>query len=127
MKDTQIISGFPGVGKSNFFKKSDLKVLDSDDSLFDKRDFPDNYINHIKNFIGKVDYILISSHDVVRRALEEHNIEYVLVYPSIELKEEYLERYKNRGNEDSFIAFISIRVNLPSLHSNKYTPLRSSF
>lgn len=118
MKQTKIISGFPAVGKSVLTKQSDLIVLDSDSSLFSwisegvrHPDFPSNYIMHIKENIGKADYILVSSHDNVREALEENDIAYTLVYPSIELKDEYMDRYKNRGNEESFIAFINSKWN----------------
>lgn len=112
-KNTKVISGFPAVGKSVLTKESHLTVLDSDSSKFSwieegirHPDFPNNYMQHIKDNIGKADYILVSSHDVVRKALEENNIGYTLVYPSIELKDEYLERYKCRGNNEKFIRFI---------------------
>lgn len=117
---TKIISGFPAVGKTVLFSNSELKVLDSDSSNFSwvkdedgnntkerHPDFPNNYMQHIKENIGKVDYILVSSHDVVREALKDNEINYTLVYPSIELKDEYIERYKNRGNNEGFINFIS--------------------
>lgn len=113
-RKTKVIAGFPAVGKSVVTKNSHTVVLDSDSSKFSwisegvrHPEFPNNYIQHIKANIGKADYILVSSHDVVRKALEENNIEYTLVYPSIELKDEYLERYRNRGNDEKFISFIS--------------------
>jgi hypothetical protein len=112
---TKVIAGFPGIGKSVLFRENNgLTVLDSDSSLFSwieegvrHPDFPNNYMEHIKENIGKADIILVSSHDVVRKALEENEIEYTLVYPSVELKEEYIERYKRRGNNEGFINFIS--------------------
>jgi hypothetical protein len=71
-------------------------------------DFPANYMRHIQASIdrGMLDYILISSHGVVRRALKDHGIAYALVYPAIDLKDEYLARYKARGNNEKFIGFI---------------------
>lgn len=120
---TTIISGFPGVGKSEFFRNQEYNnrtVLDSDSSEFSwvkdengnntkerNPDFPSNYIDHIKENLGKVDIIFISSHDVVRKALEEANLKYVLVYPEIGAKEEYIRRYKERGNDEGSINFIS--------------------
>ncbi|MDT0160378.1 hypothetical protein [Bacillus sp. AG4(2022)] len=113
MKDTLVISGFPGVGKSHLYQTNEkLAVLDSDSSRFSwinlvrNPQFPDNYMRHIKNNLGFVDNILISSHDVVRKALKENNLNYVLVYPSIDLKEEYIERYKSRGSSKDFIEHI---------------------
>lgn len=108
-KDTLLISGFPGVGKTSLYQKSsgDFIILDSDSSTFDKAEFPNNYIRHIKENIGKVDIILVSSHKDVRLALESNNIEFFLVYPNIGLKDEYLERYKKRGSTQAFIDLIS--------------------
>ena len=110
---TKVVAGFPGVGKSVLSKNSNLNVLDSDSSKFSwiepgvrHPDFPQNYINHIKVNIGVADIILVSSHDVVRKALAESGIEYYLVYPDISLKEEYLDRYRQRGNDEKFIALL---------------------
>ena len=47
----QVISGFPGVGKTNAYeilKARGVKVLDSDSSTFDKTHFPENYLDHIE-------------------------------------------------------------------------------
>lgn len=111
---TQVISGFPGIGKTVLHQLR-VSILDSDSSTFSwvsegvrHPDFPNNYMEHIKNNIGKVDYILVSSHDVVRNALHEHGIDYTLVYPSIELRDEYLIRYETRGSSEGFINFIGI-------------------
>ncbi|WP_218014784.1 hypothetical protein [Bacillus sp. Marseille-P3800] len=110
---TKIISGFPGVGKSYLYRKSDLSIADSDSSDFSwnengerNKDFPNNYIEHIKSTVDQVDYLLVSSHDVVREALRDHNIKYTIVYPSADLKEEYLERYRKRRSPEGFISFI---------------------
>jgi len=104
---TVLYAGFPGVGKSHLFKNTNLKVLDSDSSTFDKEFFPQNYIEHVKQNIGKVDIILISSHEVVREALVKESIRFNLVYPYANLKNEYLERYKERGSPDGFMKLIN--------------------
>lgn len=122
-KKTVIVSGFPGIGKSHFFRMmedSGKKVLDSDSSLFSwiekgvrHPDFPNNYIKHIKENIGKVDIILIhrvypvSSHDIVRDALVKNNIPFVLVYPSRDIKEEYIGRYIQRGSNEAFVKLLT--------------------
>jgi hypothetical protein len=106
MKRTILCSAFPGCGKSTYFKNTELDVLDSDSSTFDKAEFPQNYMDHIKENIGKVDIILISSHDVVRDALAEFGYPYLLVYPDINSKDEYLKRYKDRGNDDAFVKLL---------------------
>lgn len=105
---TLVVSAFPGCGKSYLFNNdTDDIILDSDSSKFDKKDFPSNYIKHIKDNIDYADIILVSSHKDVRTALFDNEIKFILVYPDIKLKEEYLERYKQRGSPEAFIKLIS--------------------
>jgi hypothetical protein len=54
--------------------------------------------------------MFISTHEVVRKALKSidifsnDNVEGVyLVYPDLSLKDEYMKRYKERGNNKQFI------------------------
>lgn len=129
-RNTVIISAFPGCGKSyayNHFGNT-YSILDSDSSHFswikdaegnntDQRnpDFPNNYIKHIKENLGRVDIIFVSSHDVVRQALKEAGLRYYIVYPSSSYGEtfdngsrstnklEFLKRYKDRGSPQMFI------------------------
>ena len=113
MKKTMIFSVFPGVGSSYLAKHSSyfkLNILDLDSSSFSwnppgvrNPDFPNNYIEEIKNKLGNVDVILISSHSVVRNALKDNGMMYHLVYPHIKAKDLYMYRYENRGNDDNFI------------------------
>lgn len=118
MKHTKVISGFPAVGKSyiqvGYRNIDEFIVLDSDSSKFSwieegvrHPDFPNNYMKHIKENIGKADIIFVSSHDNVRESLKDNGIDYTLVYPDASLKDIYIERYKKRGNDEGFINFIS--------------------
>lgn len=107
LKKTLLCSAFPGTGKSYFCTvfggvKNKI-ILDSDSSTFDKKDFPANYIKHIKANIGKADIIFISSHKEVRDALVAEGLEFTLVYPNPFLKTEYINRYKKRGNAKEFV------------------------
>lgn len=126
MKNTIVISAFPGLGKTTFFNKSqesNISVLDSDSINFSwlegdtdsdgsnatrvrNPDFPNNYIQHIKENIGKVDIILVSSHKIVRDALNDEGIKYFVVYPHISLKEEYIERYIKRSSPVKFVEML---------------------
>ena len=107
-KDTLIVSAFQGCGKSHYFRENrDKIVLDSDSSKFDKSDFPANYIQHIKENRGKVDVIMVSSHKEVRDALVENGIAFTLVYPDISIKDEYIQRYIDRGSPESFINLLT--------------------
>jgi hypothetical protein len=112
--ETTVVSGFPGVGKSyyvNYGEGNDYMpqgfAIDSDSSKFSKDNFPNNYIDHIKSHIGKVKVIFVSSHKEVRDALVKNDIKFILAYPNINLKDEYIERYKARGSDEGFINFIS--------------------
>ena len=122
IKETMVIAAFPGTGKSYCTKSEADKfngVLDSDSSNYSwikdsegnntterNPDFPNNYIKHIKDNIGKVEVIFVSSHKEVREALEREGIEYILVYPNIFQKDDYIKRYKNRGSSDKFIRLL---------------------
>jgi hypothetical protein len=96
-----------------------MVVLDSDSSQFSwikdengvnttvrNPDFPNNYIAHIKENIGVADIIFVSSHADVRKSLVENQIPFTLVYPNISLKNEYVQRYINRGNAEGFIKLV---------------------
>ena len=113
MKQTLVISAFPGCGKSHLYRNQSNKViLDSDSSKFDKSDFPRNYIEHIKENVGKVDIILVSSHKEVRDALVENNIDFTLIYPKRSIKDEYIKRYVDRGNNEQFVKLLETNWNM---------------
>ena len=115
---TKIISAFPGTGKSAYHQKHKETTLDSDSSNFSwiidgngikvrNSEFPKNYIEHIKENIGKYEFIFVSSHKEVRDALLDECIFFYLVYPNSRRKDEFIERYKNRGNDEKFINLVS--------------------
>lgn len=107
----RVISGFPGIGKSEYVRCTQARVCDSDSSGFDKNNFPLNYIEHILARRWTHDTILVSSHAEVRQALCDHHIHYTLVYPQLELKEAFLERYRRRGSPDSFVSMMDTNWN----------------
>lgn len=133
-----VVSGFPGVGKTRFvssirhtysiddpklpivtsISESGMRVMDSDSSHFSWLEpgirnpfFPRNYIEHILANMDSVDIIFVSSHAGVREALLEAEIEFWLVYPRIETKEEYLKRYADRGSDDQFVQLLDVNWN----------------
>ena len=120
MKSTKIISAFPACGKSYIFNQEVVSCLDSDSSKFswvldDEGNstgtrnplFPNNYIEHIKANLGKVDYIFVSSHDDVKSALELNGLSYTLVMPESTLKYEWIGRCWARGNDEGFLNLIN--------------------
>ena len=119
-KDTRVICGFPGVGKTYCVNNndSDLVIIDSDSSLFSweydengnktnvrNKDFPNNYIGYIKENIGKVDIIFVSTHNEVIKALNEHKIKHAIIYPNLltTCKYTWINRYVERGSEKEFV------------------------
>lgn len=114
--NTLIISAFPACGKTRFFvdNQHDIKILDSDSSTFDKTDFPANYIDHIKSNIGKVDIIMISSHEDVRKELSKNEIIFTLIYPMKDCRDEWRSRMMKRGSsfestemiQDNWVLFL---------------------
>ncbi|AGH32136.1 hypothetical protein VPHG_00069 [Vibrio phage 11895-B1] len=115
---TRIVSAFPACGKSHLFWNSkDNLIADSDSSKFswveDEKgnktrnpDFPSNYIKHIKSLIGEVDFIFVSSHEDVRKALNDNELFYTLVIPDVSLREEWIGRCFVRGNDYKFMAVL---------------------
>lgn len=116
--NTKIFSIFPACGKTWLCEHQedyDLKILDSDSSNFGwvylddgnngwrkerNPDFPANYIRHIKENIGKYDYIFVSSHASVRDALDREGINFTIVYPEQNCEAEWVGRCFIRDKRD---------------------------
>lgn len=102
---TKVYSVFPACGKTWLYEHQedyDLRILDSDSSQYNwvqingvkerNPEFPNNYIKHIKENIGKYDHIFVSSHATVREALDREGIEFTVVYPQQRCMEEWIGR-----------------------------------
>ena len=134
---TKIISAFPACGKTYAFEKLNQKgytIIDSDSSQFSWKqvideeyefknrgrkdykekyikvrnpEFPNNYIQHIEENIGKVDYIFVSSHKEVRDALNSNNIFFTLIYPDRSMKAEWIGRCFLRVSGERFCQMLA--------------------
>lgn len=95
-----IVCGFAGCGKST--AGHNIKgVVDLESTPFNK-DW-ETYVR-VANHMKKNGYkVLMSCHKELREELHNQGIEYLLAMPTINEKEIYLNRYKNRGNTDAFI------------------------
>ena len=120
------IYAFTATGKSSVAKKykniidmestiykyldtiEDEKLKGTDRQL--NKEWPNNYFKALDEVKDKYDYILISD-DICNEYLEKNNYEYWWIYPKKELKEEYLQRCRNRGNNDTFIHYYDINWN----------------
>lgn len=103
-----IISAFPGIGKSKLYSENKVNYSDSDSSKFSKKNFPANYIKHIKRIMKKKELVFVSSHICVRETLVKEKIPFIYVIPSLDRKEEFLNNYKERGNTQAFIDNVDI-------------------
>lgn len=116
---TIIISAFPGMGKSYAvehlpqYKMLDLESsnyswIKTNDGKVRNPLFAQNYIDHLKQLKdqGLYQVVFVSSHKIVRQALQHHKIYYYLVYPDISLKDQYIRRYRERGNEQEFVELL---------------------
>lgn len=113
------IWGFPGIGKSSVNSKS--RTVDADceqfkymipediadnphsqkSMVFTQRDpsYPDNYFDYVRSV--DADMVLLNCHISLLEKLDGENL--LLVYPSAALKQEYLERYALRGDNQTYL------------------------
>lgn len=99
-----IICGFPGVGKSSICRTIP-NYTDLESTPFKKN--WEVYVDVIE-YMNKNHYnVFVSSHIQLREELKKRKLDYIFVVPEKDLKEEYIKRYKERGNTDTFIKQIS--------------------
>lgn len=110
---SKVVAGFPGTGKSYLTRNGEYNTCDSDSSKFSwiVKDgvkvrnplFVLEYIQHIKDMLKVHDIVFVSTHKEVLDALEANRLHHVIVYPDVSLKSEYMERYRRRGNDETFL------------------------
>lgn len=102
---------YQGVGKSSTVNECDFFIdLESsnfkDENGYRTDDWYIYYVNIAFDLASQGYSVFISSHDVVRKRVsymkDEYypNIDIYVVYPSVELKYEWIERLENRYNEN---------------------------
>ena len=99
-----IISGFSNIGKSSLKKFKDINYIDFDTHFFRKEEgWEKMYVECLLALSSKYDYVFITTHGVMLEELIKRGIEYYLVYPKRELKEEYRERAISRNSSEEFV------------------------
>lgn len=99
-----IISGFSNIGKSSLTKYKDIKCIDFDTHYFRKEEgWEKMYVECLLALVNKYDYVFITTHGIMLNRLNELGINYYLVYPKRELKEEYRNRAIVRKSSDDFV------------------------
>lgn len=101
MKTTEIIAAWCGSGKTYLCDNySDVICIELE---YWKYNDDYEYIKDVKNNIGKVDYILVSTDPVGLNLLYSSGFNITLIYPENNLRNEYLERYIKRDSPYEFI------------------------
>lgn len=117
------IWGFPGIGKSKPVN-SRLRIVDADcerfkfsipedifNGLHSQKNvtwtqrnpaYPNNYWDYVRSV--DADMVLLNCHIDLLKVLEGEKL--LLVYPSIALKDEYLQRYMLRGDNNDYIRYM---------------------
>ena len=82
--------------------------------------WPQNYKEAILTKISQYDYVFITHSGSI--ICEQNNIPYILVYPSLKCKQEYIDRMYMRGNSKEFIDNMIKNYDyyINSLKENKY-------
>jgi len=117
-----IVSGFPGIGKSYLTKHY------KHESLFDATlicskffwqipgskinpDFPENFILYLKSISNDYEIIFTPFIKSLSDALANQNFKHIVVYPSECLENDYLKRYRRRGDSPIFMHLVSMKWN----------------
>ena len=121
MNGHYVICGFSGVGKSTAeqlhknvydFESSAYSHKWSPDCFSEKNEeFPKNYIDDLEKHMGEHSnaVYLLSCHQEVRDELKARGIDYIIVMPRLEQRDEYLKRWLRRGSSVEFIKMMSAR------------------
>lgn len=116
-----IIWAFPGMGKSYAALNNSESIFDCDATRFKydvnpdtnlhgfllndcsrKNQYPENYISYVNKFDNLYNYVLINCEPNIFSNFSDMRV----VYPDVSLKAEYLQRYRDRGDNDTFISYM---------------------
>lgn len=99
-----IYSGYPGVGKSTIAGK--YNCIDLESSNFGKElGWEKVYCQVAKDLSDQGYNAFVSTHAAVRKQLDEMSVNWIAVIPSLELKDEWLEKLEKRTDEKHIRAF----------------------
>ena len=117
-KRPKIFFTFPGIGAKYFEKNNpNNTIIAYANTPSDPRDtyckYPDGWVRRIKQMIyyNNVDYIYAPIHTSLREAIKEEkeldDVEKWIIYPDKSLKLEYIERYRERGDDQAYVTHMA--------------------
>jgi len=103
IKETLLCAAFCGTGKTYICEKTNISSIEIEYWKYKDKGLQKEYLKDIKNQIGKVDYIFISTDPNGLILLNKEGYDIILAYPDNELRNEYLDRYIERDSPYDFI------------------------
>ena len=94
-----IVSGYQGIGKSSLAGKNNCIDLESGNFWIDGERADDWYKVYcqIANHLSEQGYVVfVSSHEVVRKELEKSKEQVFVIFPAIDLKDQWIAKLQNR-------------------------------
>lgn len=121
-----IFVGYQGIGKSSIAGLDRYIDLESSNFWVDGGRDENWYkiYTSIANHLSKQGYnVLTSSHKVIRDYMKEQNIPFVAVYPSLELKQEWIKRLDKRCKETGLNKDYKALKNAETMYEENITDL----
>ncbi len=94
-----IYVGYQGIGKSSISGKNNCIDLESGNFWVDNNrvdDWYKIYVNIAEHLSNQGYKVFMSSHKVIREELTNRGIEFTVIYPSLKLKEQWINRLQER-------------------------------
>lgn len=128
-----IIIGYQGIGKSTLSGKNKCIDLESgnfwfyDLETYQKVRYNDWYVPYcnIANHLSEQGYIVFtSSHEVVREELKKSKEKIYVVFPSIKLKDKWIEKLEDRYNQTGLDKDYKALMNAKDRYEENISELR---
>lgn len=110
--NTVLCAAFCGTGKTYICEKTEIKAIEIEYWKYKENGLQKEYIEDVKKYFGKVDYIFIATEPDGMKLLNDEGFNITLVYPKNELRNEYLDRYIDRDSPYDFIGTFMKHWNL---------------
>jgi len=100
---TILCAAFCGTGKTHICEKTNINAIEIEYWKYKDKGLEKEYVEDIKNHLGKVEYIFIATDPEGLKLLHNEGLNITLIYPKNELRNEYLDRYLDRDSSHDFI------------------------